>query len=1088
MKTRILQLFLFLFLGLTLQAQVTTSSMSGKVTDDKGETLIGATILAKHIPTGSEYGVITREDGRYNINNMNPGGPYSITVSYIGFQDFTAENIFLGLGQSFNLSAKLSESALQLDEVVIKESKLTNTSRTGSETVVDNAKVNALPTVSRSLGDFTRLTPQAKVDNNGAISIAGQNNRMNSISIDGALNNDVFGLAASGTNGGQTGISPISIDAIESFKVVVSPYDVSQSGFTGGGINAITRAGTNNIAGSAYLFHRNQNLAGKTPTDVEGATRTKLADFTASTYGIRIGGPIIKDKVFFFVNAEIQREERPRTFDIATYTGASKQADIDALKKFVSDTHKYDVGEFGNTIGQVNSDKVSARIDWNINKIHKLTASHRYTYGESLSPGTSGSQTINFSNSGIFFPSTTNSSSIELKSIFTSQLSNSLLVGYTSVRDDRNPIGGKFPSVSIIDGTGRINFGSEAFSTGNQLDSDIFTFQNKLQYYTGKHSILAGIDGELGSFYNLFIRQNFGVYQFASIADFYGGNPTRYDRSYSLVDDIIGDGSKAAAEFKSSRFGLFLQDKYDLTDKFSITGGIRLDMNFFPSQPTVNEQAITYWNNVAKPVISQNYDLRGAEAGKMPNGKVNISPRLGFSYDVVGDNSLIIRGGTGIFFGRIPMVWPGGVYNNSGALIGGVGENRPTAGWANIPTFNPDINKQYDAGFFGRTIAIPGGELNLISSDFKLPSVLRSSLGIDKRIGNDLKFTLEGMYTQNYNDLLYTNVNIQKPTLKAAGADNRAIYAPTATNPLRLDFDPNTNGIQNQYTNNIFLMSNSDVNGNSWNVTAQVEKTFFDDLITSLSYTYGESKVLNEVTSSQNSSQWRFIEAVNGRNAQELSYSDFDLGHRVIGFASYGKSYFNNLGKTTLSFFYTGQSGNRFSYVYNRSIVNDWGRTESNDLIFIPASKDQIAFTNAGTADAQWTALDKFISEDDYLSKNRGQYAERNGARAPFQHSIDFKIIQDLNIKVGAKTHTLQLTFDVFNFTNLLNPKWGRQFFVNNDNFRLLTFDNFKNAANGDYTPTFSFTAPTTTPWTISDGAFNSSRWSGQLGVRYIFN
>lgn len=1075
-------------LGLGVQAQVTTSSMSGKVTDDKGEVLIGASVVAVHVPSGSEYGVITRIDGRYNINNMNPGGPYKIMVSYIGYKEFLAENVYLNLGDNFSLNPKLSEESLLIDEVLIKESKLVNSTRTGAETVIDNAKVNALPTVSRSLGDFTRFTPQAKVDNNGAISLAGQNNRMNSISIDGALNNDVFGLAASGTNGGQSGISPISIDAIESFKVVISPYEVSQSGFTGGGINAITRSGTNNLTGSAYLFTRNQNMAGKTPTDVEGAVRTKLADFTAKTYGVRLGGPIIKDKVFFFVNAEIQREERPRTFELATYTGASKGTDIEALRKFVQETHKYDVGTYENIIAQVNSDKVSARIDWNINKTHKISASHRYTYGESISPSVSGSQSINFSNGGIFFPTKTNSSSIELKSIFSNTLSNSLLFGYTTVRDNRNPIGQNFPSVSIIDGTGRINFGSEAFSTANQLDSDVLTFQNKLQYYTGKHNILAGIDGEFGSFYNLFIRQNFGVYQFASVADFYTGNPTRYDRSYSLVDNIIGDGSAAAAEFKSSRFGLFLSDKIDLNEKFSLTAGVRFDMNFFPSQPIVNDQALTYWNNAAKPVISQNYDLQGAEAGKMPEGQVTISPRIGFNYDVNGDKSLIIRGGTGIFFGRIPMVWPGGVYSNSGALIGGVGENRPTAGWANVPVFNPDVNKQYDAGFFGRTIAIPGGELNLIASDFKIPSILRSSIGLEKIFANGFKFTFEGMYTQNFNDLQYTNVNIQKPTLTTAGADKRLIYAPTANNPLRLDFDPNTNGIQNQYNNNVFLITNSDINGKSWNVTAQVEKTFFDDLSTSIAYTFGESKILNEVSSSQNSSQWRFIESVNGRNAQELSYSDFDLGHRFVGFASYGKSYFDNLGKTTLTFFYTGQSGNRFSYVYNRSIVNDWGRTEANDLIFVPASKDQIVFTNAATADAQWTALDKFISEDEYLSTRRGQYAERNGARAPFQHSIDFKIMQDVNIKVGGKTHTFQFTFDVFNFTNLLNPKWGRQFFVNNDNFRLMTFDNFKNAAAGDYTPTFTFTTPTSTPWTISDGAFNSSRWSGQLGLRYIFN
>jgi len=1087
MKTRFVHIFLFLLLALGVQAQVTTSSISGKVTDSSGAELIGATVIATHVPSGTEYGVITRVDGKYNINNMNPGGPYSLVVSYIGYQGSTTENIYLNLGEGSKFDFVLSEEAKQIDEIVVTASKTFNNNRTGAETVIDNVKMNNLPTISRSIGDFTRLTPQAKVDNNGAISIAGQNNRMNSISIDGALNNDVFGLSASGTNGGQTGISPISVDAIESFKVLVSPYDVSQSGFTGGGINAISRSGSNNFTGSVYLFTRNQNTAGLTPTDVEGATRTKLADFTASTYGFRLGGPIIKNKLFFFVNAELQREERPRTFDVATYTGTSKADQIETLKKYIADTYKYDVGEYSNTIGQVNSDKFNARLDYNINNKHKLTFSHRYTYGESISPSNSGTQTINFSNGGIYFPSTTNASSIELKSTIGTNMSNSLLMGYTTVRDDRDPIGSDFPSVSIIDGTGRINFGSEAFSTANQLNSDIFTLLNKFQLYKGKNNFMFGFDAELGSFYNLFIRQNYGVYQFANIADFYAKNPNRYDRSYSLVDNKIGDGSAAAAEFSTQRFGLFVQDKYDVTDRLSITAGIRADINYFPSQPTVDAKALAYWNDKAKPVISQNYDLYGAEAGQMPDGKINISPRIGFNYDITEDRTFKLRGGTGIFYGRIPMVWPGGVYTNSGALIGGVGLNRPTAGWTAVPEFSADINKQYDAAFFGQTLSIPSGELNLISSDFKIPSVLRTTIGLDKKLGNGLKLSIDATFTQNYNDLVYDNVILQKPTLQSAGAGARAIYNPTGNNPLKLDFDPATNGIQNQFSN-IFLMRNGDVNGSSYVLTGLIEKTFTENLTASVSYTYGESKVLNEVTSSQNSSQWRFIEAVNGRNAQDLSYSDFDLGHRVVGFLAYSLPLFDNLSRTSLSFFYTGQSGNRFSYVYNRSITNDWGRTESNDLIFVPASKDQITFSDNATADAQWAALDKYISEDDYLSTRRGKFAERNGSRSPFQHSIDFKITQDLNLKLGGKTHTLQLTFDVFNFTNLLNAKWGRQYFVNNDNFRLITFENFKNAANGDYTPTFSYKAPTTTPWTISDGAFNSSRWSGQFGIRYIFN
>ncbi|MFZ1525670.1 MAG: carboxypeptidase regulatory-like domain-containing protein, partial [Saprospiraceae bacterium] len=342
MKTRILHILLFLVFGLGVQAQVTTSAINGLITDTKKEPMIGATVVALHVPSGSEYGVITRVDGRFNINNMNPGGPYTLKVSYIGYEEVVVENVYLSLGEGSKFDFTMLEAAKQIEEIIVTSSRTFNSSRTGSETVIDNSKINNLPTISRGIGDFARLTPQAKVDNNGAISIAGQNNRMNSISIDGAMNNDVFGLSSSGTNGGQTGISPISVDAIESFKVVVSPYDVSLSGFTGGGINAVSRSGSNNLSGSVYLFTRNERMAGLTPTDVEGATRTKLADFTASTYGIRLGGPIIKNKLFFFINAELQREERPRSFDVNTYTGTSNAAQIESLKKFVSETYKYD--------------------------------------------------------------------------------------------------------------------------------------------------------------------------------------------------------------------------------------------------------------------------------------------------------------------------------------------------------------------------------------------------------------------------------------------------------------------------------------------------------------------------------------------------------------------------------------------------------------------------------------------------------------------------------------------------------------------------------------------------------------------------
>ncbi|WP_052353396.1 TonB-dependent receptor [Dyadobacter tibetensis] len=1085
-----LMLFVFSFsLSGSVVAQVTTGSLKGIITDSQSAPLPGATVVATHESTGVKYSTLTREDGRYNLNNLN-SGVYVVAATYVGFQE-SQKAVNVLLGEEANVNITMSDEANLLTEVVVRNDNNFNKDKQGAEVNISSAQIQVLPTVSRSLADFTRLTPQVKVDGNGAVSIAGQNNRFNSIYIDGAANNDVFGLAASGTNGGQTGVSPISIDAIEQFKVVVSPYDVSLSGFTGGGINAVTRSGSNNLSGSAYYYFKNENISGKRPgTDAQfddpNFQRSRLPSFNSYTTGFRLGGALVKNKLFFFVNAELQRETNPVPFDFGTYDGQITAAELDNLANVLRTKYNYDPGSYDNIVRELNSNKLTAKLDWNINRKHKLSVSHRYTYGESINPSSSSNSNIYFSNSGVYFPSTTNSSSIELKSTFSNTLSNRLLIGYTTVNDDRDPIGGNFPNV-LINQTGtkdRINFGSEAFSTANELTSKVLTFNQKLDFYTGKHNISLGLDGEFGSYYNLFIRQNFGAYTFDSMADFLNGaNPSVYARSYSLLEgDITGDGSRAAADFKSARVGAFINDRFDLTDKFTLTGGIRFDLNTFPTKQFVDET----FNNSYFNTINAVYPLEGAKAGSMPSGKFTVSPRVGFNYDVMGDKTLQVRGGVGIFLGRVPMVWPGGIYTNSGVIIGGVNQS----GKANTLPFVADVNQQYTLADFGKTAPIPSGELNLISKEFKLPQVLRASLGVDKKVGNGWILSAEGIFTQNFNDVAYQNVILDKNGIKqAAGADNRMIYSPGSSAPAKIDLDGATSGIQNPYTN-IFLMKNADKedNGYSYSVTGRVEKSFTRKLITSLAYTYGKSMVLNEVTSSQNSSQWRYMESVNGRNNMTRSRSDFDLGHRIVGFASYRFEYSKNAA-TTVSLFYTGQSSNPYSYVYRNSMVNDWNSRESNDLIFVPATQDQIVFKDAATANAQWAALDEFIKNDDYLSERRGQYAERNGSRAPFTHVFDFKVLQDIYLEIGGKRHTLQLSWDVFNVGNLINKKWGRQYFTSNDNYPLVTFEGYRNAAAGDYTPLMSFTKPTGETYNISDGSSgNISRWTSQIGIRYIFN
>ena len=511
----------FLVSAMAFSQGVTTSSIGGKITDNTGEPLPGATVVAVYVPTGAKYGAATDFDGYYRISNMRSGGPYRITISYVGFNDYVQENVNLTLGQSTTISTGLAESATALDEVVVTAtgSGVFSSSKTGTETNVSQRDIQTLPSASRSLADFVRITPQAQLTegNDGfSISLAGQNNRYNAIYIDGAVNNDVFGLAGSGTNGGQTGVNPFSVDAIETFQVNIAPFDVRQSGFSGGSINAITRSGSNEFSGSAYGFVRNQDLVGKTPPDLvgDGEERAKVSDFSAYTYGLRIGGPIVKDKLFFFVNYERQDEETPQPFNFSNYTGRSTLADIDGLSNFLQSTYGYNPGIFDNNTRTLESNKLVAKIDWNINQDHKITLRHSYVRADNVEARSSGNRNIGFINGSETFKTTTNSTALEWSSRYGNKFANNFVLGYTRVRDDRDPAGAPFPTVDIQDGGGTISFGAEPFSTANLLDQDVFTITNNFDVYAGRHTFTFGTNLEFAKVKNLFFAFNYGDYTF----------------------------------------------------------------------------------------------------------------------------------------------------------------------------------------------------------------------------------------------------------------------------------------------------------------------------------------------------------------------------------------------------------------------------------------------------------------------------------------------------------------------------------------------------------------------------------------------
>lgn len=1061
-----------LFLAGTAMAQVTTSGMNGKVTGPDGKGLIGATVVAIHVPTGAQFGGISDDQGFFRLPNMDVGGPYQLKVTYVGFESWTRDGIFLTLGQTFKVDPSLKSTEVKLGEVAVVGRRgnidVFDGNRTGSETFVSLEKMDAMPTVGRDLTDFTRLTPQATVNDNQAISIAGVNNRYNSLTIDGGYQNDAFGLAASGVNGGQTGGTPISLDAIEQFQIVLAPYDVRQSGFAGAGINAVTRRGTNELTGSIYSFYRDEKLSGKKPlntisgwedmTDEElDAARTRLADFTAMTTGFRLGGPIIKNKLHFFVNGEMQRDATPQPFDIANYNGNATTSDLDALRSYLSNTYGYETGGYADNASELKSNKFLARLDWNLSEHNKLMLRHSYTSHQSLSPYRSSSSSLNFYNNGVFFPSNTNSTTLELKSNY-DNMSNDLIAVFTTVRDDRDPMGDDFPSVRVYDGSGTIYFGSEAYSTANELNQDIFTLTDNFSIYKGKHTITIGTSNEFAGVYNLFMRKNFGEYRFYNLQDFYDNKPFQYERGYSLVDDVTGDGSAAAADFKMLQIGIYAQDEFQVSDNFKVTFGVRADMPIFLTKPGED----TNFNENTIPVLeAAGWDLMGAKAGQMPKSQILWSPRFGFNWDVNGDENTQIRGGIGIFTSRLPLVWPGGSYTNNGLTIGGVYYKGSDI------VFSGDPQAQYENTDFGLTDAIPSGQMDLFAADFKFPQVFRANLGIDQKLGWGLIGTVDGIFTKTINNVNYYNMNVNpNPEYNLTGADTRPYYSGSS--------------LDRTYTR-IIVGTNTN-EGYAYNFSASLEKPFDNGFTANIAYSFGRSLAVNDGTSSQNSSQWRYNENINGLNNLDLTYSDFDQGHRITTFLSYRKEYFNHAA-TQISLFYNGASGYRFSYVYNDfGDLNGEGENAGN-LIYVPASQGDIVFADAATADAQWAALNDYIEADSYLSTRRGEYAERNGARTPFSNMVDLKIAQDVFMNVAGKRQKLQLTLDIFNLGNMINPDWGRRWYVSNDAFQLIKFKGF---ADDGTTPTFEYSEPRST-WSADDSGLRSSRWMAQIGVRYAF-
>jgi hypothetical protein len=1044
MLKRILFLFFALVTGAIAYTQVTSSNITGNITSDKGEALVGATVKVTHVPTGTVYIAQTRTDGAYTIVNMIPGGPYKVETSFVGFNNDTQSDIQLPLGETVRVDASLISNQKSLTEVVVTATP-TARRKTGASFSISKDQIAAIPTLSRSLQDYTRLTPQANGNSFGGI-----NNRFNNITIDGAVNNDVFGLAASGTPGGQASTTPISLDAIQEIQVVLAPYDITYGNFTGGGVNAVTRSGTNNYEGSAYYFFRNQGTVGKDPV-----SRIKTATFSDKQYGIRIGGPIVKNKLFFFANGELGRRTAPTIFN-AGETGALLTTDeAQQLSTFVKTNYNYDAGTFNGFDAETQSDKLFGRIDWNINTKHRLTIRHNYikAYDDNISRS---GILFRYGNNTYRFNNKQNITVAELRSRFNGTFSNDLIIGRHRIRDYRTTYGTLFPSIEISKGAGTIQLGSERSSTANELDQDIFEITDNLKIFTGKNTFTVGTHNEFFKFRNLFINNFNGRWRFASLTDFFDDFPRQFDVTYS--------GNKSAdvrpsAAFKAAQLGFYVQDEIQLSRNFRLTAGIRVDVPVIGTDPAYNKIVDSTFNGAYS-------------TSNTPNGQLLYSPRVGFNYDVEGNRKTIVRGGIGIFSGRLPFVWLSNQFGNTGLLLKTTSQtdNTPTAAPFTVNNgngFNPNPNTQDTIGSAGASF-----EADLIDKKFKLPQVLRLNLGTDIKLPDNFNLTIDLLYSQTLNNVLYQDVNLTAPVGVVDPAFNNGF-------DKRIAFASSSNARRKNPTiTNAILVTNTN-KGYAFNAGFTLNKTW-NNFFAQVAYNYNQAADINSGASSTALSQWEFVQVVGDPNNPGLANSNYMLKHRVSALVTYSISYAKHL-KTSLGLFYSGNSGQVFTYLVNGDLNSD-GRF-GNDLVYVPADPGQITFvdlknsagTVLATAAQQSAAFENFINNDSYLSKRRGQYTERNGRSTPWENVIDARLAQDFYIMTGGKRHTLEFTFDVFNLTNLINKKWGRQYSVTNQAYNLLTIPS---SAKG-----YNFTAGST-PWSLNFG----SRWQGQFGLRYTFN
>ena len=1039
-------LLLVCFAGL---AQVTSSSISGVVKSPDGKTLSAAAITAKNIGSGSAYKNATREDGRFNLSGLRVGGPYTITITFVGFEPYVEENIFLTLGKDYRLDVTMANKTEALKEVVVSSNKIFNSDRTGTGTNVDKKKLENLPSVSRNFEDFTRLTPQANF-RNGNLTVAGLGNRFNDLRIDGAYNSDPYGRNPNGQNGGQTGVNPISIDAIEQVQVNLSPYDITQSGFGGASINAVTRSGSNKFTGSIYHFMRNEKISGKTPVDNDFEDRTRLSPFSTIQSGFRFGGPIIKDKLFFFINGEIGKSDAPLQYKPGTTQSIIPASEMDRVKNHLINTFGYNPGPWEDVSGKPNNYKILGRLDWNINSKNTLMFRFHTTQGKSITNILRDNVRAQFENLPRGQVSTTKSFSLELNSTISSSISNTLRLSSTTVEDNRQPYDGVlFPAIDIRTTTYRIEAGG--YPDIDKLKNNVTTLTDNLIINKGKHTFTTGFQLEKTYTYSQRVPQNYGYYRYASVDNFIAGKLFSVQRSYPKS----GDPADITADFNFYVASLYMQDEYRATDNLKLSFGMRLDAPIMPD----NARSI--------PEIDNSTLFNGYKTGIMPKTQIHWNPRLAFNYDVNGKGATQLRGGVGYFMGRINSSIFAGMFQENGLLT----SYSVNATVAKPLRFEADPSKQPT---YSQLTGLPETsaryQVNLMDNNRKFLQLLRANFAVDQKLPGGIVATFEVMYSKLINDNSFTNLNLGNPVGTLAGADKRGYYNSAA--PVDARFNEVT-----------FIGTQSDAH--SFTTTIQLQKTFKSGFSASMAYTNTSAKNKFESVSVFNTTNWQRQLHIYGLNSLEPSISRDQIAHRFIGVVSYTfrKGIFSK-NNFKINAVLSSSSGTPFSYVYANDPLDVTTINQSNTLIYIPRNSSEIRLTDP----TKWDALNTFIENDKYLSQHRGEYAQRNGPKMPWEHNVDLRLAQDFNFKINNRIHTLQFTMDISNFTNFLNKKWGHRYTEAGPGFYEVL--NFTGYAPGTKEPIYSFGDTQKQGFIINDNVteiLSASRWLGQFGIRYSF-